>query len=227
MGYRMARKKILSERIYDPEETRKDILRAAQNEFSSHGFAGGKIDRIAAKTKRSKRMVYYYYSTKKMLYIAALEDAYMTMREAERRLDLESEDPRLAIKRLVEFSFDYHSANPNYVKMIMSENINGGRYLAESSIVSEMHRDIIKRIERVLNRGYDQDLFGQAVSPIEFHLTMTALCFFNVSNRATFSFIFGHNMTSAAARRERKQQIFLTLMARLDGRLDDIPTTFS
>ena len=222
----MARTRILTERVYDAEETRKDILRAAQNEFSSHGFAGGKIDRIAAKTKRSKRMIYYYFSTKKLLYIAALEDAYLMMREAERRLDLESEDPRLAIKRLAEFSFEYHSANPNYVKMIMSENINDGRYLAESSVVTEMHRDIIKRTEKVLDRGYEQGLFRQSVSAIEFHLTMTALCIFNVSNKATFSFIFKHNMTSAAARRERKQQIFLTLMARLDGQLDDIPTGF-
>ena len=55
---------------------------------------------------------------------------------------------------------------------------------------------------------------------------VTADTLSRVSNKATFSFIFKHNMTSAAARRERKQQIFLTLMARLDGQLDDIPTGF-
>jgi AcrR family transcriptional regulator len=223
----MTQTKTPSRRINDPEQTRADILRAAQAEFASHGFAGTRIDRIAAKTRRSKRMIYYYFSSKRKLYTAVLDQAYRSIREAENDLDLETDDPRTAIKRLVEFCFDYHFDHPNYVKMIMGENLNDARYLADSSIVSDLHRPIIGRIEHILRRGYERDLFRQTVSPVELHLTLSGLCFFNVSNRATFSFIFDHDMASAASRRERKRQIFLTLMGRLDARLDDFASAFT
>jgi AcrR family transcriptional regulator len=47
----------------NPDQTRQDILAVATREFATLGLAGARIDRIAAQTKSSKRMIYYYFET--------------------------------------------------------------------------------------------------------------------------------------------------------------------
>jgi AcrR family transcriptional regulator len=200
----------------DPERTRSDILQVAEEEFARHGFGGTRLESIAAKTKRSKRMIYYYFSSKAKLYVAVLEEGYRRMRTAEAQVDLDEDDPRQSLKNLVGFSFDFHFDHPTYVKLLMGENLNDGRYLASSPLVAELHRPITARIERMLRKGYEMEVFRRAVSPVETHMTISGLCFFNVSNRATFSAVFDVDMLSPAFCRARKQEILLTILGRLD-----------
>ena len=40
------------------------ILEAAKQEFSTHGLAGARVDRIAAKAGANKRMLYYHVGNK-------------------------------------------------------------------------------------------------------------------------------------------------------------------
>jgi TetR/AcrR family transcriptional regulator len=54
-------------------ETRARILDAALREFSAHGLAGARTDRIASLAGVNKALLYYYYDSKKNLYAAALE----------------------------------------------------------------------------------------------------------------------------------------------------------
>lgn len=58
----------------DPERTRARILAAALAEFASEGFAGARVDAIAAAAGVNKRMLYHYYGNKDDLYAAVLQD---------------------------------------------------------------------------------------------------------------------------------------------------------
>ncbi len=40
------------------DRARADILEVATAEFAEHGYAGARVDEIAAKTQTSKRMIY-------------------------------------------------------------------------------------------------------------------------------------------------------------------------
>src|SRR6201986_2926466 len=84
----------------DPEGMRLRILAAAKQEFATHGLAGARVDRIAAKAGANKRMLYYHVGKKDDLYLAVLEGAYEKIRVEERELDLEQLDPPEAIERL-------------------------------------------------------------------------------------------------------------------------------
>ena len=68
------------QRVNDPEGTRRDIIDVATEEFAGKGFSGARVDRIAARTRTSKRMIYYYFGGKEGLYIAVLEEAYRRIR---------------------------------------------------------------------------------------------------------------------------------------------------
>jgi AcrR family transcriptional regulator len=56
--------------------TRERIMREALAEFSRAGYSGARVDRIAAKARISKGMIYYHFRTKDDLFAAVLESAW-------------------------------------------------------------------------------------------------------------------------------------------------------
>src|SRR3954466_11680225 len=55
------------------------ILDVATKEFAAHGFSGARIDRMATNLEFTKRMIYYYFKGKRVLYHAVLERSYDSM----------------------------------------------------------------------------------------------------------------------------------------------------
>src|SRR5205085_6327019 len=107
----------------DPEGMRLRILEAAKQEFATHGLAGARVDRIAAKAGANKRMLYYHIGNKDDLYLAVLEGAYDKIRSEERGLDLEHLAPPEAIRRLIEFTWGYFLRNPEFLSLLQTENL--------------------------------------------------------------------------------------------------------
>jgi AcrR family transcriptional regulator len=186
-------------RSQDPEGTRQDIIEVASDEFALNGLAGARIDEIAARTRSSKRMIYYYFGDKEGLYLSALENAYHLIREGESKLDVEGLEPLAALRKLVEFTFDHHHQHEDFIRMVMIENIHHGEFLERSKVIRQLNVSAIDTIKSVYNRGVAKGIFRKGLDPLELHWQISALCFFNVSNRATFSKIFGRNLASPKA----------------------------
>ena len=175
----------------DPEGVRRDILSVAMEEFSQNGLSGARIDEIAARTRTSKRMIYYYFTDKESLYQHVLEEAYAKVRGGESDLGLDDLEPVAALEKLCRFTFDHHRRNPAFIRMVMIENIHHGRHMQSSGTIRELNRTAIEALESVLVRGQQSGIFRQGIDALELHWQISALSFFNVSNVATFSFIFG------------------------------------
>ncbi len=190
----------------DPAGVQADIIAVAMEEFAQNGLSGARIDEIAAKTRTSKRMIYYYFGDKDGLYRRALEEAYRKVRDGEQRLDLDHLPPAEALKRLVEFTFDHHSRNPDFIRLVMIENIHHGACMAQSEVIREVNAGAIRKLEEICRRGREAGLF-RSVEPVELHWHISALSFFNVSNRATFSSIFGDELFSASGQSTLRQHV--------------------
>ena len=130
----------------DPERTRARILDAAKAAFAERGLGGARVDEIAARAKVNKRMIYHYFGNKDGLFLAVLENAYADIREAEQTLDLGHLDPVEAIKTLVAFTWDYYLRNPEFLRLINSENLHGGRHLAQSKTIRELHSPFVQMV---------------------------------------------------------------------------------
>ena len=180
-------------RHQDPEGTRRDILEVASREFARNGLAGARVDEIAARTRSSKRMIYYYFGDKEGLYLHAIESAYKRVREGESRLDTEGLPPVEALRQLVEFTFNHHHRNEDFIRLVMIENIHRGEYLNRSGVIRKVNASAIDHITRIYESGVASGVFRPGLDPVELHWLVSALCFFNVSNRATFSKIFGRD----------------------------------
>jgi len=194
-------------RTNDPARTMAGILDVAMQAFSEKGLSGARIDEIAAATKTSKRMIYYYFSSKEGLYVAVLEEAYRRMRAIESELHLEDLPPEDALRRLTGFTFDHHHGNPAYIRLVMSENIERGQYLAQSKTIQKLNVPAIESIRKVYERGVAQGVFRAQLDPVDIHASISALTFFNVSNQHTFGLIFKRNTQTAQAITTRRDNI--------------------
>src|SRR5215210_7881557 len=142
-------------RGHDPDRTHEDILSVATEEFASVGFSGARVDMIAERTSTSKRMIYYYFGSKEGLYLAVLEKVYGELRAAEMSLDVVHEDPEVAMKRIIELTFDYQEAHPEFVRLVNTEDVNNGRYIEQSETILSLNISIIDVLTCILQRGQE------------------------------------------------------------------------
>ncbi len=192
-------------RRLDPERTRQEILAAAHEEFVENGLSGARVDAIAARTNTAKRMIYYYFGSKEGLYLAVLEQAYAAIRQAEAGLDLDRLAPEEAIRRMVEFTFDYQHQHPDFVRLVSIENIHHGRFIERSETIQQINISVVDQLRRILQRGEAAGVFRRDVDAIDVHMLISALCFFRVANRHTFGTLFRHDMTAAALQTHHRE----------------------
>lgn len=174
----------------DPDRTKEDILVVATAEFAQFGLAGARVDAIAEKTKTSKRMIYYYFGGKEELYLAVLERAYRRTRSREDDLQLAGMPPAEALKELIHSTFDHDEQNPDFIRIVSSENINNALHMKRSAELSDLNISVIRVLDDILCRGYRDGVFRRRIEPLDLHLMISALCFFRVSNRHTFGALF-------------------------------------
>jgi AcrR family transcriptional regulator len=191
----------------DPERTRQKILAAATEEFARHGLGGARVDRIAARAGANKRMLYYYFRHKDNLFLASLERCYADIRAAERSLDLDHLEPRQALQRLVEFTWDYFLAHPEFMTLLNSENLHKGRHVRRSRHVPTMHTPLVETLRGLLRRGERDGVFRKGVDPVHLYISIAGEGYFYLSNRYTLSQIFGRDLMTRKALAERARHI--------------------
>ena len=191
----------------DPERTRHSILASATAEFARYGLGGARVDRIAERAGANKRMLYYYFGDKDGLFLAALEDRYAHIRTAERTLHLEHLDPREALKRLVEFTWNYFLEHPEFMTLLNSENLHKGRHVKKSKRVQDMHSPLIETLRTVLLKGEEQGLFRKGVDPVHLYISIAGEIYFYLGNRYTLSRIFDRDLMAPRALAERARHV--------------------
>ncbi|MDF2465265.1 MAG: transcriptional regulator, TetR family-like protein [Ramlibacter sp.] len=191
------------ERLRDADRSQATILAAARDEFAEHGLGGARMDRIAERAGLNKRLIYYYFEDKEQLFRAVLEQAYLNIREEERKLHLLDLKPAEAVRRLVEFTWDYYLAHPEFLTLLNSANLHRARHLEESKRAREMNSPLIEMLAEILERGRKDGSFRGGVDPLQLYVSIAGLSYFYLSNSHTLSAIFGRDLLSAKAKNER------------------------
>jgi AcrR family transcriptional regulator len=93
------------------DSTRERIVTAAKAEFSKHGIAGARVDRIAKQARTSKERVYAHFRSKEALY------AFVSGRE----LAVVADATRMDATDLPGYAgrlFDYFTDHPEHFRMV-------------------------------------------------------------------------------------------------------------
>ena len=204
-----------------PQANRAGIVAAAIDEFAARGFKGASMDAIAARTHTTRALINYYFGSKEKLYIAVLEHVYAEIREAEAKLDLDHLPPADAVRRIVEFTYNYYLTHEGFVRLVVAENQARGRHLKKSRAMRTLNRPIIDRLARVITRGQAEGLFRGDADSVEMHKAIAALGMFNVTNQYTFGAIFQRDMGAkgdVGRRRAMVADLILSYLTTRGGR---------
>jgi AcrR family transcriptional regulator len=175
----------------DPVQTQARILRAARNEFMRHGYSGARVERISRAAHSSDRMLYYYFANKEGLYLRVLEGVYSELGEAESALVLDPARPIEALRALIEFTWRYYVAHPEFVALLSNENLQRGRHITKSVKVKQLSRPVLDILGTILAEGARQKVFRPDLDVKKVYLTLAALGYFYLSNRYTLSSFLG------------------------------------
>ncbi|MDN3259494.1 TetR family transcriptional regulator [Streptomyces sp. CSDS2] len=105
--------------VRDPEATKARIFEAAVAEFSRHGIAGARIDRIAAAAKANKQLIYAYFGNKAELFTQVLGSRMVDLASA---VPVDPDDIDGWVDRLL----DYHAAHPELLRLLFWEGMEYG-----------------------------------------------------------------------------------------------------
>jgi AcrR family transcriptional regulator len=187
----------------DPERTRARILDAATREFARLGLGGARVDRIAERAGANKRMLYYYFGDKEGLFRAVMEHTYERIRRAEQELHLLDVPPLEGVERLVEFTWRYYLAHPEFLTLLNSENLHRARHLRKSREIRTLNSPVIATLAEILRRGEADGTIRPGVDALQLYISIAGLCYFFLSNNHTLSAVFDQNLATPAAREER------------------------
>jgi AcrR family transcriptional regulator len=209
-----------AERRRDADRTRAEILEVAQREFARQGYAGARVDEIAALMRTTKRMIYYYFGGKENLYIAVLEKAYAEVRAAESGIDVEHLAPVEAIRTLAELTFDHHDAHQDFIKLVSIENIHRAERLRRSEVLVNLGTPVTDLISRILAAGRasgDFTVQADAADAVDVHMMISSFCFFRIANQHTFGALFGRDLTAPEHRERHRAMVGEMTVAYLTG----------
>lgn len=131
---------------WDTERTKRLLLDAATVEFSEHGLAGGRIDRIAAAAGVNKERIYQYFGKKDDLFAAVLG---ARLRDSMDAVAMDGEGPEAAgdyAGRL----FDHHLADGVIPRLVFWEGLERAELAAADTARAEYHRTKVDRFRQML-----------------------------------------------------------------------------
>ncbi len=204
-------------RSRDPVRTKAQLTKAALSEFADHGFHGARVDRITRAVGCNPRLLYHYFGSKEKLYVSVIEDIFADIRAQERDLQLAQLDPLPAMRRLVEFTYDFFDSNPHFVKMTRNENLLEGKFIARTEVVRTSSQPLIDAIGGIITRGRAEGVFRHGYDALQIYITIVALSAHHLNNGHTLTAIFGVDLLSPAWRQARRAHSIELVLNALTG----------
>lgn len=143
--------------------TRDRVLAAAAEEFAARGFDGAKVDRIAARARVNKAMLYYHFRSKTALYQTILLERFGSVARAVEAVRAHGGSPEAQLRGFIEALAGTAFTQPQFPPMWLREIADGGRHLTPP-IVSEMRR-VVGTLGAILAEGHAAGVFRE-VNPL-------------------------------------------------------------
>ena len=145
------------------------IFAAAADEFSERGFEAGGVDRIAARARVNKAMLYYHFGSKRALYIEVLRDMFRAVGARVRAI---ADGPGTAAEKLqtwVATIIEEAAARPWFPPIMLRELASGAPRFDPETFA--MMNAVFGGVRDIIAQGQREGTFGD-VDPLLTHLTI-------------------------------------------------------
>lgn len=200
--------------VRNPERTRANLLEAGIRLFCRKGYTGVSVDEVVAKANCNKRMLYHYFGNKEGLYVAVLESVFAKLEKIEVGMLRRTEDLAGVLEGLLGSYFDFLEKNPEFVRLLMWENLNEGRFLAKHPDLL-LKNPVVKELESVLRQSSGKHL--KEIDSRHLLIQLYAISFIYHSNRSTFTHTLGLNLHDKKVRLAGVRQATSVILRGLDN----------
>ena len=144
------------------------IIKAALIVFSQEGLNGARMERIAEEADISKSNIFYYFDSKEVLYIAALEAVLSEWLSPLSNINV-NQDPRNALKTYIEEKYKISKKSPAASRLYALEIMQGAPHLM--GVLKGPLRNLVREKVAVID-GWIADNKIKSVSAIHlvFHI---------------------------------------------------------
>jgi AcrR family transcriptional regulator len=188
------------------EQSKQRILEAAISLFAANGFAGTSVDEIVDTAGVNKRMVYHYFGNKEKLFQEVLAAEYSKL-EA---LEIETLHPEEPIEKvvtdIVAAYFSFLQANPEFVNLILWENLNQGRNLDQMQIPLSKS-PMLDLLIKAVNAGKKNGAVRPEIDPRFLLISLIGNCMIYCSNRFTLSRALNIDLSSQRVLNQAKKAV--------------------
>jgi len=183
------------------------IIKAAIAEFASKGLDGARVDEVARRSGVNKTLLYQYVGNKDDLFTAALETAYLSIRERQRDFLARQMDPETGVRQLVRLLMSIWVEHQDYGKLLASENFHGGKHVKRSKLIGEMYSQIVDTLTDLLKRGAAQGVFRANIDPVDLYISISSLSAYYVAHQHTLNAIFHIDVLQPKRLQQREDHI--------------------
>jgi AcrR family transcriptional regulator len=171
----------MSPRKPTPElDTRDRILAAAAEVFADIGFAGARVDDIAARAGVNKAMLYYHVGDKDKLYATVLTETIDRVPPILRAAIAEADTPAEKLQCVLDTLGSLPKSNPHFVPIMLREIASGGATLPDEMLVRMAA--VFRVVADVLAEGVKKKAF-RATDPLLTHVTLIGSMIFLVASQ--------------------------------------------
>jgi TetR/AcrR family transcriptional regulator len=165
----------------DPElDARARIVAAAAEVFASIGFAGARVDEIAARAGVNKAMLYYHVGDKDKLYATVLTETIDRVPVALRAAIEQVETPAEKVQCLLDTLASLGTSNPHLVPIMLREVASGGATLPDEMLVRMA--GIFRVVAEVLAVGVRKKAFRRT-DPLLTHVSLVGSMMFLIASQ--------------------------------------------
>ena len=154
--------------------TREVLLDAANAVFAEQGFAGARVDDIAARAGVNKALIYAYYGDKRGLYRAVLSSRVSEFADPVISETLAREaGPRRALEEVIRRYLRTFIRDRAFARLVAWELLSPGREARE--LILESSAPLLQLITTLVTRGLQSGELPPSFDPELFRTTLIAL----------------------------------------------------
>lgn len=210
-GPKNSRATTVRRRRANRERTHRRLLQVAIRLFAQRGFHGVSMEDVATAAHMSKRLPYYYFSSKPGLYRAALMEVYQRIEGIEVQAMDEKHSPSEKLEALVNSYFLFLRENPEFTQLLLWGNLEKGR-LFPKGLLSKM--PLLRRLAQIVEEGVAAGEFRDDLVVSHLLINVIGLAFIYFSNQYSLSQVLGLDLGSIAQQAQAMKQVKSVL---LDG----------
>lgn len=174
------------------ENASQRILKMALKEFSTYGFSGARMERIAKAAKINKAMIFYYFTSKKNLYQLVVQQVFSNFYP--KIMELLSSNPtaEVFLEKAPEIYMSFFSSKPDFVKMIAIELVQNPENI--TSVMQSLMKEkgdvmIPAHLRQLIKKWYKKRLISEG-DPFQFMLNVVSLSLLSFIGKPLLEVIF-------------------------------------